>query len=1092
MSHDASLEPVLRRVEPAVRLVSERHFRQVLHHLIDWGQPLPTNTELTLRLARADLSAAPVLPPHVTVGEEPELLLITDPNDRMIERLPHADQLRVYWEVLYGAAIEGEIRRKLDSGELTPGECRDQLNRFGSAVAREVRYVLQSEHLFSEDADDAMLYQAFAAAYLRTEGFSRYRLECLFPMLPHGSVVRASFAEVLDPQELLARTRPEGASEPYREPEPDERWEATDTVKLDQSSTGEDPRGLIRKAAEAEQKGNSVRAAILRTQAVAMATGSDRDLAEIESRKSLGDLVNSLGDMFAWDADTRLEWRQALAPLLEPAAAGFWPRAARCLYDLQKLPADLSREVYAADLSEWLRTLGRRPVKRPLPRARPVRILIGLRKAHTQMLKVGLGHSAQLRLDRLFHHQVHLLEHNLRTELTPVISHALTDAGLTPQNPVEEVGRDKLVAELLDRVCERGYLRIGDLRDAIARNRLKMADMSSPGEFIRGDSLLRADTNLAYAIDGVYRRGEFYLRWLQRASSLFFANPVGRALFLYLLLPFGGAFMTVVFAQEMTHLVGKAYHAVAGLVSGVATASKPAPEGWFVTDETTGELHWTEKPPEAGFHVDWEWVVGLAIILFCLLHVPSIRSGMREAASRVWWVVRGVLWDLPRAVWKSPAVRVFRQSRPVQFLHRHFWSPFLVTIIVFVGLLLFRANPFFLLNWGWLIWAVLTIGYNTPWGWGLQDQIAEAVSDWWRVVRVNLIPGIIATIIDWFRALANWFERQLYAVDEKLRFRGGDSQRSFILKVIAGLIWFPIAYVTRFAFYLLIEPQINPVKHFPVVTVSHKLLLPLVVSENPASVPSVLGEVMANVSGWGVGKANFWAFWIVAGIPGVFGFVAWELLSNWRLYRANRSDRLRPVTIGSHGETMRGLLRPGFHSGTVPKLFRKMRQADRYKINRLHHELEHCREGVQRFLEREFLGILERSGEPLLSGGLRVGEIRFGCQRLTAEILAPSLGNDAFVIGFENVSGRIAATVEQNGWADRLTSSQQSAFYAALRGLLDMAASEEVNARSRSPDGVAGIGKDDLAREVSWAEWVERWNAKRVTPPGVLEPSATS
>ena len=131
-------------------------------------------------------------------------------------------------------------------------------------------------------------------------------------------------------------------------------------------------------------------------------------------------------------------------------------------------------------------------------------------------------------------------------------------------------------------------------------------------------------------------------------------------------------------------------------------------------------------------------------------------------------------------------------------------------------------------KWGIWIWAGLTLAYNTPWGWVVQDRIAEAVSDWWRVVRVNLMPGLIATIIDWFTMLANWIERQLYAVDEWLRFRGGDSHGSLALKAVLGLLWFPIAYIFRFVFYLLVEPQVNPVKHFPVVTVSHKVIWPMV------------------------------------------------------------------------------------------------------------------------------------------------------------------------------------------------------------------------------------------------------------------------
>ena len=35
-----------------------------------------------------------------------------------------------------------------------------------------------------------------------------------------------------------------------------------------------------------------------------------------------------------------------------------------------------------------------------------------------------------------------------------------------------------------------------------------------------------------------------------------------------------------------------------------------------------------------------------------------------------------------------------------------------------------------------------------------------------------------------------------------------------------GLVWFFAAYVIRLYTNLLIEPQVNPIKHFPVVTVA--------------------------------------------------------------------------------------------------------------------------------------------------------------------------------------------------------------------------------------------------------------------------------
>src|SRR5262249_7409703 len=156
---------------------------------------------------------------------------------------------------------------------------------------------------------------------------------------------------------------------------------------------------------------NHVRAAILHRQIAHKESGGAREQALAAAAASLAKLVDALGDMFHWDREPRHEWRRALAPLLEVAASGIWPRAARCLYELQKLPADRSREVYAVDRAEPIRTFGRGPLKRPLPHAQPVLILMGLKKAQAQMLRSGLEHLPQLRLDRLFNHQIQVLEH---------------------------------------------------------------------------------------------------------------------------------------------------------------------------------------------------------------------------------------------------------------------------------------------------------------------------------------------------------------------------------------------------------------------------------------------------------------------------------------------------------------------------------------------------------------------------------------------------------------------------------------------------------------------------------------------------------
>ena len=98
----------------------------------------------------------------------------------------------------------------------------------------------------------------------------------------------------------------------------------------------------------------------------------------------------------------------------------------------------------------------------------------------------------------------------------PILHEVLDEVGLVAVCQAERVARNKIVEELLDVLCSRGFLNMSDLRDAIARNRLKMDDLTGPREFILGDPLIRANRKLALRLDGVYRRGEIYLRLAAR------------------------------------------------------------------------------------------------------------------------------------------------------------------------------------------------------------------------------------------------------------------------------------------------------------------------------------------------------------------------------------------------------------------------------------------------------------------------------------------------------------------------------------------------------------------------------------------------
>ena len=88
-------------------------------------------------------------------------------------------------------------------------------------------------------------------------------------------------------------------------------------------------------------------------------------------------------------------------------------------------------------------------------------------------------------------------------------------------------------------------------------------------------------------------------------------------------------------------------------------------------------------------------------------------------------------------------------------------------------------------------------------------------------------------VIDVFHQILEGLERVLYFVDEWLRFRRGEHRVLLVFKAVVGVVWSIVTYVLRFCITLFIEPQFNPIKHFPVVTVSHKLLAPWLVTIAP-------------------------------------------------------------------------------------------------------------------------------------------------------------------------------------------------------------------------------------------------------------------
>src|SRR5262249_20843318 len=106
-------------------------------------------------------------------------------------------------------------------------------------------------------------------------------------------------------------------------------------------------------------------------------------------------------------------------------------------------------------------------------------------------------------------------------------------------------------------------------------------------------------------------------------------------------------------------------------------------------------------------------------------------------------------------------------------------------------------------------------------------DLEEAATDWllryWVWLTIDFVPGLLHLIMDISRRCLDGVEQMLYTVNEWLRFRGGENPAVVAGKAVFGVIWFAVTYVVRFAVNLLIEPQVNPIKHLPVVTLSHKV-----------------------------------------------------------------------------------------------------------------------------------------------------------------------------------------------------------------------------------------------------------------------------
>jgi hypothetical protein len=1036
-----ALKRALQSVDPAALLVEPRILRRVIkqdRRVAGIGLYVPHQQMYTIQrdrllviVDRPELNLSPA------AELAPTVILLAEPTDSdALEEAPLDELLHHYWRLLFHARVHVGLEHRVAEQELTDEVAFHRRQEIGATEFAEIHHVLLKDDLLLPPANDLETYIEFVAVYLELRYFAPRDLRGYFPAIRDWEQIDRMVTRDIDHARLYQETQLPGAPVLNRA---QQKWHEEPADIAPPAPSHVDPLQpspprfwrLLARAERAGKIGNGVRAAILRVRARDVALVDRAAEMQTTAVAELERVVGRMQVALRLDDDTARQWVDALIPLLERAAQGRLTAEARLLYDLQKVCMEHEQGIYRVDLIRWVVSQFRRPLRQPLPLLRQVMMTKHLRSAARRLPTLRVETAARERLARRMADAFVHVEAQMRTELRPLMGGVLDEVGLVPQNIPQQVARRKLVEELLDRIVERGFINMGDLRDALSKNHLKIADVSGVWEALRGNQLLRADRQLALALDGIYRPGAVYLRWPQRLSSLAFGTPIGRFLTQFVVLPYGGAFLAM---EGLRQLGAKIAHLGAHVL---------------IENEVGEVVSKTHQPTSPLFYPS---VLLLGTLILLLIHRPAFRRWMAQTLLQFGKLLKGIVIDLPMQFMRSPWVQAILRSQTYQVVRNYGLRPAMFSLPLLLPMLVDfdRWDPSIALN----VFLAFCLFLNSPIGRYADERITDAAVRVWHDLRIRVLAAAFQWVMDVFHQLLETLERLLYVVDEWLRFRRGDSRFFLVIKGAFGSIWAVVQYGIRFCVTLLIEPQVNPIKHFPVVTVSHKILLPLT-GVFAASFEPLAGRVMANTM----------ATATVLLLPGVFGFLVWELKENWRLFAANRPRGLVPDQVGHHGESLARLLRPGIHSGTLPKLFTRWRRASRKagetgdwkRVNQRRAAIHHVEEAVERFVERELCVLLEEEGT-LAQPAVRVGHIHVATNRIDIELRRGDLPTAWLAV--EERGGWILAGIREEGWIANLTMNQRTVWEAALAGFYKMGAVELVREHVESGLGLQGTWYD--------------------------------
>lgn len=1064
---DSSLQQAIWSVAPDALLVDPRIIRRVIRldrRLKGLGLRVPHDQSYTIDRARllAYVDRSELEP----VGDlAPTMILLNRPTESLHEIADSRSELLLhYWRLLFQSRVRLELERRYPEMDERQSVAKKRRLQWGEVVFAEIRAVLLQDRLLFNEHTDWEVYAEFASVALDTKYFAPNHRELLFPAITewngveealgrdvnHASIFQATQLVPLD----SGRDDPPSSSE---SPSSSTRISPLAIISGRRPTKTRDDRQTFQfRAKRAEQLGNHLRAAIYWKLAAGKRRDSDGETCQRSALHELELLADKLRTALRQDENSIEEWIAGLSPVLELATSSFWSAEARLLYDLQKIGVEAEAESRRANLFGWLSSFGREPLTRSMPLLKYVQMAKHIRSAQRRLGKTALTTVDRERIAALLDRAEHHAESVLREIIRPLIHTQLDQVYLMPENVPERVARHKLVEELLDHLVEYGYLTSSMFRDALSKGDLKLRDVSGR-ELLIGDQFLLADRGFSGPLDGIYRPAPIYMRWSQRLSSLAFGTGSGRFVTMHLALPFGGAFLAVEGVRHVIAMFRGDHHGFSIKPATELTAEKAADhaiETTAVSSSSSGYLT--------------AIVLATGLLIYLLMHRPKFRAICMGYFRQALRGMRNVIIEWPTKLLRIRLIEQLLYGPVFAPLRTYLIKPALMTFfLLFVFQSIFPLDD---LRNVLVVFLLIALFLNS--------QIGRHADEWFtdlllRIVedlRAKVFGVILQWVLDVFQRLLIDLDRILHTLDEWSRFRTRDSRIVQVGKFIAGSLWAIIAYFVVLVSTLLIEPQVNPIKHFPVVTVSHKLLLPL----GPFFVSRLTPFI-------GATQANTWVWSTIWLIPGMFGFLVWELRGNWRLYAANRPLTLQPQSVGHHGESMVGLLRPTFHSGTLPKLFARLRRAVRkqkkasgkWQVGHLQAALRDNQRRLQHFIERELLELLRQSEtyEPL---ALEVHSVQLATNRVKVAIAPASSPQTIwFWIVWEEADRQLIGDVQGEDVSTTLSTSlspsQFESLTRALNGLFQRT-------------GVEWI-RSDLAkldeRPIAWYDWVVGWSKSK-------------